>query len=453
MVEMGLKKGDSRKDWAMLRIVGLVALAVCVPLLVASAARQREETYTPIVAPVLAQAGATGTPTVFIPGMPVLCVPSTTPPTLEVQPTSTPLPTTPAFGLAWFHKPPDGSSAKTVAAEHRYIHLTGPSDIPFMEELRAAGFKGPIYTYVTAYAVEGPGPYRDASAACDANYTPYDNNVAWEKGDFCKYIHPNEAWFLHNGKGERLVEDYFGTQRYTYVMNPSHPGWRDFSYSRLVYARDHWGYDGLWLDNLDLDLGRTTREAKNSDGRVREFASDNAWRDAMAGWLAGLRERLGDWPVWANMVGGQLGPGAWDAYAPYLDGAMDESFAVRWLDGWRTDGEWLAQMDRAEQWIQSGKGLVMVGQGARDDKERLLYTLASYMLVANGSSSFRYTRFDSYYDALWLYPEYETALALGAPTGQRTEVSRGVWRREFVGGYVEVDSNTHSGRLALEPGN
>ena len=446
MGDNGRKKEGSRtRGTVALRIIGLAALALCVPLLAVAASRQASETSEPPIA----QVAPSPTSTPFIPGMPNLCAPGTMTPE-TAQPTAVPQPAAPAFGLAWFHKPPEGSTASTVAAEHRYVHLTGPSDIPFRDEMRAAGFKGPIFTYLTTYAVEGPGPYLDGSAECDAGYRPYDNNVAWEVGDFCKYINPNESWFLHNGKGERLYEDYFGTGRYSYVMNPADPGWREFSYSRLAFARENWGYDGLWLDNLDLDLGRTTREAKNSDGRVLEYPDDAAWREAMAGWLEGLRERLGDWPVWANMVGGQLGPGAWDAYAPYLDGAMDESFAVNWLDGWRTEGQWLAQVGRAERWLQSGKGLVMVGQGAQGDNQRMLFTLASYMLIANEKATFRYTRFDSYYDALWLYPEYETARKLGAPLSPRIEVSRGVWRREFTNGHVELDASTHSARLVLD---
>lgn len=434
------------KGWTFVRIAGLVALGISVSLLVAYASRQPDPAGAtrPEVMPPPTQSLPSPTAVLYIPGMPVFC---TATPDLAA-PTPSPQPTGPAFGLAWFHKPPgDDTSAKAIAEANRYIHLTGPSDIEFRDELRAAGYKGPIFTYVTAYAVEGPGPYRDASADCDQSYTPYDNNIAWERGDFCRYIHPNESWFLHNGAGERLVDDYFGTGRYTYVMNPADAGWRAFAQERLLYIKEHWGYDGLWLDNVDLDLGRATRESKNSDGRVREYSSDADWRSAMAGWLQGVRGKLGDWPVWANIVGGTIEASAWDAYAPYLDGAMDESFAVRWVDDRRTDEEWEAQLQRAERWLDTGKGLVMVGQGPRDDTGRMLFTLASYMLVANERASYRYTRFDQYYDSLWLYPQFETAKALGGALGPRYEVEKGVWRREFAGGYVEVNVRAHTGSL------
>lgn len=357
------------------------------------------------------------------------------------------------FGLAWFHKPPaEPTTAADLAAQAHYIHLTGLSDVPFRDALRAAGYRGPIYTYTAINGVEGPGPYKNAAAPCQPNYTGLDNNLAWQKGDFCTAIHAHESWFLHNSKGERIADDYFGSGHWVYLMNPADPGWQAFSYSRLQTIRATWGYDGVWLDNLDVDLERGLHEEKNSDGQVQEYADTAAWQTGMRSWLAGARAQLGSWPIWANLVGGPLEATAWDAYAPYLDGALEESFAVRWLDGWRDAATWEADLARAERWLAAGKGLVLVGQGAQDDQVRLRFTLASYLLVAQDDRTFfRYTRFDSYYSNLWLYPEYNTARALGAPLGPRTEVRPGVWQRPFAGGYVEVDVAGHIGRLVPTP--
>lgn len=394
----------------------------------------------------------------LIPGMPACgcvapeCGPALTPPPAPTPVIAAASPTSAAasvFGLAWFHKPPEaGTSAADIAANHRYIHLTGAADIPFRNRLRDAGYKGPIFTYTTISAVEGPGPYKDSSVQCDANYQGYDNQLAFDRGDFCKYIHPNESWFLHNGKGERIVDDYFGSGRISYLMNPGDPDWRAFAWSRLKHIKADWAYDGIWLDNVDLDLSRSWREVTNSDGTVKEYENDEQWREAVKGALSGLRQELGtDYPIWANLVGGGLGATSWDPYAPYLDGAMDESFSVRWIDQWRTTEQWQGQIERATRWLNMGKGLVMVGQGPKDDTQRLDFTLASYLLVANGDAFYRYTRFDSYYESLWLYPEFDTARSLGAPLGPCKEITPGVWRRDFAGGYVEVNPTDHTGRL------
>ncbi len=455
---------------ALIALVALAAMLWRAPSPLSQRVVAPAGSATPAGAPAEALPSATplsdASPSVYIPGMPsCTCVPAPgaagdTPAaaeptsTMPAQATSTPLATLPpsgaVFGLAWFHKPPDIPASK-VAAEHRYIHLTGRADLPYRDELRAAGYKGPIYSYVAAATVGGPGPYTSSSDKCDATYEPHDNTVAWDKGDFCRDIHPHESWFLHNGKGERLVADYFGKGHWGYLMNPADPGWQAYSYRRLQYVRDGWKYDGIWLDNLDLTLGRGKSEMKNSDGTVREYADDDAWRTVMQAWLAGLRSHLGGYPIWANLVYGEINAGGWDAYAPYLDGAMDESFAVRWLDGWRDTAEWKGELERSAKWLAAGKGLVMVGQGPKSDQQRMRFTLASYMLVASGQGAFfRYTRFDSYYDQLWLYPEFSTARALGAPTGERVDVSANLWRRQFANGYAEVDAVAHTGRLVLE---
>lgn len=438
-------------------LAGLAMLAMLAMLLlrVPRAPEKAQATQSPTVLAALAEE------TAVIPGMPA-CLPTFPAGPPDATPTAqavvgTPGPTAtpdarPVFGLAWFHKPPkDGTTPEQMAQAHRYIHLTSLADINYRDRLRDSGYQGPIYTYITANAVEGPGPYTDSTEECEAGYRPLDNTLAWDTDDFCRYVHAHESWFLHNGEGERLVDDFFGSGRWTYLMNPADPGWQAFSRERLVMMRDNWGYDGVWLDNLDLDLDRARSGVKNSDGQVREHADDAEWRASTRRWLEGVRSRVGDWPIWANLVGGELAADSWDPYAPYLDGAMDESFSVRWLEGWRRVDEWREEVERASRWLALGKGLVMVGQGAQEDEQRMLFTLSSYLLVVQGQQAFyRYTRFDSYYNALWLYPQFDTARALGAPTGPREEVTPGVWRRDFTNGTVEVDLNTREGRLVLK---
>jgi hypothetical protein len=411
-------------------------------------------TATPTITPT-ATATATPTPSPSETTTPAPSHTPTPPPTPTVTSSPTPLVTPPpagsVFGLAWFHKPPeDDSTALDIAAQHRYIHLTSKADIPFREKIRAAGYQGPIYTYMDAMAVEGPGPYPNNRAACDADYEPHDSNMTWNVGDFCAAVHPHESWFLHNGQGERIEYDYFGHGHVSYLMNPADPGWQAFAQARLREIRDSWGYDGIWLDNLDLDRSRALKESDNSDGQLLEFAGDAEWRAAVVQWLKGVRAAVGSYPLWANLVYGDNTVNAWDAYAPYLDGAMDESFAAPWLEDWRTPAEWDIELSRVERWLAAGKGLVMVGQGDRSYTKRMRFTLASYMLVAQGDQAFyRFSNFESLYNRLWLYPEYDTARALGAPLGPRQEISPNVWRRLFANGYVEVNTEDHTGQLVL----
>jgi hypothetical protein len=423
------------------RLLGLALIGVlwgCSPAILTLPSVPLSDPAVPAPSP------ATLAPTATLPPVP------TSPPSPTAPPSPTPTPV-PLFSLAWFHKPPeDGTTAALLAAAHGYIHLTGPTDAPFRDSLRAAGYTGPVFTYLGALTVGGPGPYNDASAACAADFDAWDNTVAWSAGDFCTYIHPHESWFLHNGKGERIYDDYFGNGHWGYLMNPADPGWRAFYDGRMQQARATWGYDGVYLDNLDFDLDRARLDMQNSDGQVREYATDEAWRAAVVGWLAGLRAAVGSWQLWANLFSRDITETGWDAYAPYLDGAMDESFAVSWLDKWRAPDVWAAELARAAHWQAQGKDLVLVGQGAREDTARLDFTLASYLLVAQpGQAFYRYTRYDSYYSAFWSFPEYATARQLGVPVGPRTEIRPGVWRRDFTAGYVEADATAHTGRLVL----
>ncbi len=405
---------------------------------------------TPTVTP---SATPTNSPTVTLTPLPTNTpTPSVTP---TLPPTPTPLVTPPpagaVFGLAWFHKPPeDGTTALDIAKEHSYIHLTSKADMAFRDEVRAAGYTGPIYTYMDALAVEGPGPYKNSSVACDPSYEPHDSSMTWDIGDFCSEVHSHESWFLHNSKGARIAYDYFGHGHVEYLMNPADPGWQAWSQARLRVIRDTWGYDGVWLDNLDLDRSRSLKDSDNSDGQVREFSSDTAWGAAVVQWLAGVRKALGSYPIWANLVYGPNTVTSWDDYAPYLDGGMDESFSAPWLTGWRTPADWDTELSRAERWLASGKGLVMVGQGDRTYTKRMLFTLASYMLVAQGDQAFyRFSDYSTFYNRLWLYPEYDTARALGAPLGPRQQISSNVWRRLFANGSVEVNTDDHTGQLVL----
>src|SRR3954453_17140787 len=92
---------------------------------------------------------------------------TTAPTAVPSGPTASVAAGSPAFGLAWFHKPPeDGTTPQQLAAQVSYIHLTASADVPYMKRLRDAGYKGPIYTYLTSNGVEGPGPYKNSAAQC-----------------------------------------------------------------------------------------------------------------------------------------------------------------------------------------------------------------------------------------------------------------------------------------------
>src|SRR6185312_13997271 len=103
-------------------------------------------------------------------------------------------PPAPAARVAYFYKPPqDGTSAGFLLTH---------ADEPYMAQLRRAGYAGPILQVTAANEAEGPGPYANAHARCDASYPTYQRTVADRNGVFCRELHPHEDWFLHNLRGE-----------------------------------------------------------------------------------------------------------------------------------------------------------------------------------------------------------------------------------------------------------
>jgi Hypothetical glycosyl hydrolase family 15 len=335
----------------------------------------------------------------------------------------------PTARLAWFYSAPvDGTDAGGVAEIADEVVLTGGSDVSFREKLRAEGYSGRVLQYVDL-------PYaRGSTDPNDATFTPWDNQVAWETGDFASLIHPRETWFLHGPTGQRCSErvDPNGVK---YLMNPISPGWRSFVVERLRWALTNWGYDGIFLDNLwRAPVAKLTGVC---GGTPREVASDAAWRRASAELVRALR-RLG-YPVWANTDG----PGV---YGRHLDGWMFEAFAGSWNGGYQSEQDTLEVLTLAERDTREGKDVILVAQGGRDDVARVRYSLGAYLLVAGPTVSFRYSSVDGRaYESLWSYPEYE--LSLGNPDGPRQFVSGSLWRRRFEDGYVEVDFATRATRI------
>lgn len=348
----------------------------------------------------------------------------------------------------FYHPPRDGTSVQELAARAKTLIFTH-GDESYLDRMRDYGFGGPATQYLMANEASGPPDLVNSSSLCDG-YLFYPNNVAGLTGDFCIALHPDEGNFLHNSKGQRLYSTQSWTDetgRHTvclYLMNPAAPGWQAYLASHLPILFANSPYGGVFLDNVDLAPTRGQRLETNSDGAVEEYASIAAYQASVQGYLAGIRAAL---PVgmqaWANMTEGQPTVDNWNAYLPYLDGVMDESFASGW-HGINDPTSWLAQVQRMEAVLRRGKTFVGVVQGSQGDSHLRLFGFASYLLAAGDNAYFRYADDEHYYDAWW-YTEYDTRL--GAPLGARYETSNGVWQRDFACGQVTVDAAARVGTI------
>jgi hypothetical protein len=345
-----------------------------------------------------------------------------------------------AVQLAYFYKPPtDQSGAQGLAASQNIIFLT-QHDEKFRDQVRQAGYQGKILQYLMANAIDGPAPPH--IAPCDPNYVPWPNNAGDHVGDYCSL--PEEA-FLHNGRGERIyyIYDDFGpeswrTGRHYYtIMNPGNPAWREMWARNMKEDVDTLGYDGLFLDDLDIVPYRPRHRLENSDGTIAEYPNDADYREALRGMLEYVRPSISK-PMWANMMGGSNDGSDWDMFMPYLDGGMFEAYALDWVPGYLKPHYWEGQQQQAEKWLKAGKGFLGVAQGPQADTERMKFALSSFMLIDQGDAHFRYSLGDgTSYRKLWHYPEFD--VDLGEPLGDRYRDGDTAWKRDFTCGHVRVD--------------
>ncbi len=352
---------------------------------------------------------------------------------------------------AYFYKPPlDGTTAEALATRADLIILTR-TDEPFRDAVRAAGYSGIILQYMLAAEVSGPVDAVRAGDSCNPDHRPWRNQAAFRVGEFCTLIHPNDDWFLHNSNGERLYTKWPGHSGYFYHMNPASSGWRAFLIARLrqmLEGNDEepaLGYDGIFLDNVALTLWKLRRQVNNSDGEVREFASDEAYRAAWVTLLTEISEALRPrWPIWANLIADSTPSRGWDAYLPYLDGVMVEAFATGWNNRVSPDA-WERGLAQAEEALRQEKGYLAVVQA--QDRSLLPFALASYLLIADGRHAFfRYAERGDY--AIFPHdPLLDTSL--GIPKGARYRQDDGTWRRDFEYGYVIADPVTRTGQIVV----
>ncbi len=358
----------------------------------------------------------------------------------------------PGLGFAYFYRPPsDGTSAAFLARHFQLIILTH-TDEPYLAQLRQAGYRGPVLQYIAANEAEGPGPYANAGAACDARYPTWQRTVADRVGVFCARIHPHETWFLHNARGQRLwtrTRSPDGVERTTYAMNPGSRGWRGFLIHRLRQYR-RLGFDGFFLDNVDLSRGRLL-EQEDDAGGLAEYATGEAFRRAEVAYLAALRAAFPGVPLWANLTHDPNTVGNWAPYLRYLDGVMVEDFALGWNGSPLAAGAQRAQLANIRAALGAGKSVLLVEQGRRNDRARLGVGLGlawGLEPVAPGRLYFRYgDAFEEDYRTVWWYPAYRFR---PPPPRGPLRCRAGVCARGYAGGRLTV--NLARGRVTLPRG-
>lgn len=333
--------------------------------------------------------------------------------------------------LAWFYKPPNPNQVNSLAQNFDFFILTH-KDEETRDQLRSMGVSSPIFQYLLLTEIRQPD-------TCDSDN--YGNQVAYQKGDFCLIRDQRPEWFLLDESGNPIRND-----NNTYFMDPGNPEFRKFWLQRAREMQAQYGWDGLFIDNVEASLAKFRQMGVTP----AKYPSDSIYQSAVNEFLIYLRENnpyLNERLVLANIV--SVGDDdVWMRYIENLDGAMIESFAVDWSNGYKSAIEWEQQMDKIEKALAQGKILVLVSQGREyGDFNREQFALASYLLVSNGNTAFRYVNSENYRD-MWLYENL--FIDPGLPFGPRYREGM-AWRRDFTNGYVLVNPWTNSSQIEFIP--
>ncbi len=333
--------------------------------------------------------------------------------------------------LAFFYKPPTNSDALTVASNYDTVILTG-GDESFRDQLTANGFNSTITQYFGAIGIQNPG-------SCTA--APRKNQVAYKPGDFCSISADHPDWFLLDTSGQRIPASP-GSD--TYRMDPGNPGWRNFFVTRVLESQEKNGWSGLFLDNVEASLS----DIQKNGITLANYPEDASYHAAVLGFLQYLNANYSlpyHRPLLANIIA-RRDEASWFSYLQYLDGAMQERWAVGWSPNeYVTESKWKSDMALAEKTESQGKHIILVAPGNQTDSSRQNFAFASYLLLSNGTAAFRYSS-EVNYSQVWLYDNYATDL--GTPLGPRYQ-SGSLWRRDFTKGFVVVDPVNHTATISI----
>lgn len=334
---------------------------------------------------------------------------------------------------AWFYQTPHDGDLDTLLESYD-VFIFSYSDAATRDELKSNGITAPMLEYLSFTAIQDPG-------SCTAQ--PFHNQAADRPGDFCTLSADHPDWFLRDSRGNLIREDPPSAPVNDYMMDPGNAGWRAFWLSRARERIEQNGWDGIFVDNAEASLDKR-RQLKVLPVQYADDASYAAAVEGFFQYVSTAYFRPRGRPLMANILV-LKDEKVWFRYLQYLDGIMEERFAVDWSPDYLGNHDWEQGLRLAELTQAAGKRVILVSQGLKDDTKRQQFAYASYLLVANGQASFRYTKSDSY-DRLWQYDNY--TLDLGQPLNPRYKTGS-LWKRDFAHGTVTVDPEKHTGTITL----
>ncbi|MGI8571041.1 MAG: putative glycoside hydrolase [Solirubrobacteraceae bacterium] len=250
------------------------------------------------------------------------------------------------------------------------------------------------------------------------------------------------SWFLLNSSGTPIYNSGYAV----YELDPGNQQVQQACLSSAISLAKQGGFDGVFFDSVQTSL--FWANLKPSTCSSATCQSDTNWHAAMMSWItnesAGLHAQ--GLMSFGNIAGGcsplfNGGPAWWDAFQQAgLDGASEESFTSGTNHLPMVTSQWKQELAN-EVWSEAN-GKYLLGNADVGANEALnVYGLGTVLLAAQGRSSWN-TDSGNYTSPEYWFPEYNTALALGAPLGSYTVQSNGLYVRRFQNGGVAVNPTT-----------
>ena len=357
-------------------------------------------------------------------------------------------------------------TVSNVVSHFEMLIYARDSMLRYLSSYEQAGWNGLSLLYIDSAKNNGPSGLSSLTAqktpctTAQQSLAVYTNTITMDTGEFCRIhnaaitngtldgIPVTEAWFLHKSDGSRYEVTGGGVSGASqYRMNLSNPDYqkyviyklqREFSATDPTHLPT--GAAGLFFDNVSESWNDILN--LNGGNPPKEYADKTAYHQGVASFLAQVHNAYPSIPIWGNMTSFSTNMDNFTIFKPYLAGAMIEGAFLNWDGTPRSSAQVESGNLAADQW---GKPLLYVVQGDSAGTYHE-YTFGLYLLMANDDAYF-FFRDHSSYANYYEIPDYSALL--GQPLGPRTNVSSGVWTRQFENGSVLVDMNAHTSTITI----
>ena len=260
-----------------------------------------------------------------------------------------------------------------------------------------------------------------------------------------------ESAYAHDAAGHRIKAVDWDT----WLMQPDHDGWRAAADRLCVERSARGGFDGCLVDMLTLGIyARGYMTGVPADPATGQTYTQTEYRGLMVGLAADLRARSPHLVQVGNMV--ENGFRYWRAQAPsrplvasapsaqmedFLRGAHDGVEAWPSVAEWQEDVSVVTDMEAADK-VGLFTTKVWSGASAAQAARWQAYSMATFLMGADGHSFFAFTRSRDRAGATQGNAAYRMPDDLGLPTGAMRRLPTGAYVRDFAHGSALVNPTT-----------